>query len=229
VALADPEVDFTGIDEVVVLATPNANVIAYGPTWTGGSFDDGSITPDGQYITNGVTSGVDILYWGYLWLPHEMGHSLSFVDVYDYDGRPGYSGEFSLMNDIAGHAPEYLAWERWHAGWLDDDQILCVASDTTATIGPIEVSGGPKAAVVKVGPNRVVVIESRRAVGYDHALQREGAVVYVVDTSIESGYGPIQVANDRLALLPGESVTVDGVTVTVSGATAAGDTIIIDL
>jgi len=223
--LADPDFDFDGIDEIVVLATPRADVIGYGPTWTGGNFPNGSVVLDGTSITNGVTSGVDILYWGFLWLPHEMGHSLSFVDVYDYDGGPGFSGEFSLMNDIAADAPEYFAWERWHAGWLDDDQVLCVDDDHTATLSPIEIAGGVKAAVIKVDSSRVVVIESRRALGYDAALTDEGAVVYVVDTSIASGYGPIEVMNSKQALSPGESITVDGVTVTVLDATDDGDTI----
>jgi M6 family metalloprotease-like protein len=224
-SLADPDFDFDGIDEIVVLATPRAEVIGYGPTWTGGSFQNGSIDLDGARIMNGITSGFDILYWGYLWLPHEMGHSLSFVDTYDYDGGPGFTGEFSLMNDIAADAPEYFAWERWHANWLDDDQVLCVNGDHTTTLSPIELAGGVKAAVVKVDATRVVVVESRRAVGYDSALTDEGAIVYVVDTSIASGYGPIEVMNSKEALQAGESVTVDGVTVTVIDATDSGDTV----
>lgn len=227
--LADPDVDFSGIDAIVVLATPLADVIGYGPTWTGGDFPDGSITLDGTTITNGVTSGVDLLYWGFKWLPHELGHSLSFVDLYSYDGLPGFSGEFSMMNDIASTAPEYLAWERWHAGWLDDDQVLCVADDTTAVLEPIENRGGVKAAVIPVDGSRVVVVESRRALGYDSLLDREGAVVYVVDTSIFSGFGTIEVVNDQLALLEGDSVEVDGVTITVLEATDEGDTVRIEV
>jgi M6 family metalloprotease-like protein len=223
--LADPDFDFTDVDEVVVMATPNAEVIGYGPTWTGGDFDDGAIFPDGQYITNGVTSGFDLLYWGFLWLPHEMGHSLSFVDLYSYAGGPGFTGHFTLMNDIAAEAPEYLAYERWHAGWLDDEQVLCVESDFSWTITPIEEVGGTKALMIPVGPSRAVVVESRRAIGYDSDLSREGAIVYVVDTSIYSGEGTIQLANDQQALGAGDSATVDGITITVLESTAEGDTV----
>jgi len=225
VTLADAAYDFSEIDEIVVIATPEAEIIGYGPTWTGGQFADGWIDADGARITNGVTSGLDILYWGFLWLPHEMGHSLSFVDMYDYDGGPGFTGEFSLMNDIAAEAPEYLAWERWHAGWLDDDQIVCLADDATVTLEPVELPGGTKAAVVPIGTTRAVVIESRRAIGYDSALQREGAIVYVVDTTVYSGYGTVEVMNGQQALREGESVTVDGVTVTVVSADESSDTI----
>lgn len=227
--LADPDVDFDGIDEIVVLATPRAEVIAYGPTWTGGTFQDGWFELDGTRIMNGVTSGFDILYWGDKWLPHEMGHSLSFVDVYDYDGGPGFSGEFSMMNDIGGEAPEYFAWERWHAGWLGDDQVWCIGDDTSVTLGAVETDGGVKAVVVPVGDSRVVVVESRRAIGYDSALTREGAIVYVVDTSIPSGYGTIEVMNGQQALREGQSVTVDDITVTVTRTSDGDDTVEIDV
>ena len=231
VAKADPEVDFAGIDEVVVVATPEAEVIEKGPTWMGGAFDGGTITADGESITNAITSGADLDDWGELWLPHEMGHSLSFVDLYAFETPPdGYTRPFSLMDDIASDAPEYLAWERWHAGWIDDDQIVCLASDATPeliriALTRVEEAGGTKAVVAPVGETRAVVVESRRAIGYDSALTTEGAVVYTVDTSIESGSGPVEVANDRQALGPGESVTVDGVTVTVIDATESGDTV----
>jgi hypothetical protein len=108
------------------------------------------------------------------------------------------------MDHTGSEAPEYLAWERWHAGWIDDEQILCLESDSVAELTRIEAEGGTKAAIVPVGPTEAVVVESRRAVGYDLALTREGAVVYLVDTSIESGQGPIRVVNDRRALLEGE-------------------------
>lgn len=76
-----------------------------------------------------------------------------------------------------------------------------MADDTTAVLEPIENRGGVKAAVIPVDGSRVVVVESRRALGYDSLLDREGAVVYVVDTSIFSGFGTIEVVNDQLALL----------------------------
>ena len=225
-AAADPVIDFSGVDEIVVIATPQATAIPYGPTWTGGEFTDGWIELDGERIYNGVTSGYDLLHWGYLWLPHEMGHSLSFVDLYAFEGPPdGFTRPFSLMDDIASEAPEYLAWERWHAGWLDDDQILCVDGGTTATITPIEETGGVKALVVPIHDTRAVVVESRRAIGYDTALSREGAVAYVVDTAIASGYGPVQVLNDRRALRAGDSIEFEYVTITVVESTEVGDTV----
>ena len=78
-----------------------------------------------------------------------------------------------------------------------------------------------------------MVVESRRSVGYDAGLPKTGALVYTVDTSIYSGEGTLVVypilENDpyryNSPLAVGESVTVDGVTVTVLEATDQGDTV----
>jgi M6 family metalloprotease-like protein len=81
VTAADPVVDFAGIDEIVVIANLSAEAIGIGPTWVGGDFEGGTINVDGETITNGITSGADLPSWGFRWLTHEMGHSLSFVDL----------------------------------------------------------------------------------------------------------------------------------------------------
>jgi M6 family metalloprotease-like protein len=229
VDLADDAVDFTGADEVVVIATPNASAVGYGPTWMGGSFPNGQLTPDGTSITNGITSGADLLFWEDLWLPHEMGHSLGLPDLYSYSAPDGFTRPFSIMDLINSEAPGFMAYSRWILGWLDDDQIGCVDSDLEVALAPIETDGGLKAAMVPIDRETALLVESRRAIGYDAELSREGAVVYVVDTGIWSGEGPIVVLNDAQALLPGDSLSYEHVTVTVLGASANGDTIRIEL
>lgn len=223
--LADDHVDFREADLVVVMATPEATKIGYGPTWTGLDREGGVLEADGARITNGITSGADLVGWGGLWLNHEMGHSLSLADLYAFGSPDGFTRPFSLMDLISGEAPEYLAYERWFLGWLDDDQIACLSESTEVRLEPIEAAGGLKAAIVPRSPTRAVVVESRRALGWDAELDREGAVVYVVDTTIASGKGPVRVANERRALQHGESVTVDGVEVRVVAADDEGDTV----
>ncbi len=225
--LADDAVDFTGFDLVVLLNNPDAVALPFGPTLTGFRGADGSVSADGFDIRNGVVSGFDLTYWGYLWLNHEMGHSMGLVDLYSSaDGLPAFTGPFSLMNDIEGDAPELFAYERWLLRWLDDDQIACQSdADRTTELTAIELPGGMKAVLVQVSPSQVVAVESRRALGYDGRLARPGALVYTVDTAIESGFGPIIVANGERTLLPGEVVTVEGVTVEVVAATETTDTV----
>jgi hypothetical protein len=60
VELADADVDFSDTDIIVVMSTPNAAEIEFGPTWMGDF--NAPIVADGRTITNGVTSGADLLY-----------------------------------------------------------------------------------------------------------------------------------------------------------------------
>ncbi|MBX9769345.1 MAG: hypothetical protein K2X47_18865, partial [Bdellovibrionales bacterium] len=99
---------------------------------------------------------------------------------------------------------------------------------------PINDTGGMKAVIVPVGDTKVVVVESRRSQGVDTNISKAGALVYTVDSSIQSGQGPIKVfpaggaADPWFAQSPraaGESVSIAGVKVEVISSTAAGDTV----
>ena len=227
VTLADGAVDFSDGDVVVLIATPAAKAISYGPTWMGVGGASGSLVADGAAITNGVTSGTDLLSWGGIWLNHELGHSLGLPDLYDFNSSGGFTRPFSLMDLISSEAPGYFAYSRWLLGWISDPQVVCLSASEQVTLAPIEAKGGLKLAVVPLSSTRAVVVESRRAIGLDKALKREGAVVYTVDTTVTSGHGPVQVHNDRKALLAGESVTVEGVTIALLSSDGAGDTIVV--
>jgi M6 family metalloprotease-like protein len=227
VTLADQNVDFSKSDMVVVMANPNAAVLANGPTLTGLSY-----TADGKSFDNGVTSGADLATWSFKWLNHEAGHSMGLVDLYAFSGdMDRFVGGFSVMGLISGLAPEYLAYERWLLGWLDDAQISCQKNDdSTVTLTAIELEGGIKAVMVPTGPTSLVAVESRRALGFDTQLTKIGALVYTVDTSILSGSGPVQVLpniSDKYQSLlgPGSQVTVGKVTISVIQATDTGDTV----
>ena len=234
--LADDSVDFSDTDAVLVVSPPNAGDVPYGPTLMGWSTStDGSLNADGKYIANAVTSGADLTYWGDLWYPHEMGHSLGLPDLYGatIPGRSGFTRPFSLMDDIGSTAPGYMGYSRWILKWLDDSQIACINGNTTVALTPIETHGGLKIALVPFDQSRALAIESRRKIGYDIALEREGAVVYIVNTENGvgggSGEGPMEVLNNAQALLPNESLTYENVTITVQEANLTGDTIQIEI
>jgi M6 family metalloprotease-like protein len=240
VALADPEVDFSGATSVYVIANPDATGMSFGPAFTGAP-DWGGYTADGTTIYNGVTSGNDMTGWGFLWLNHEVDHTMGLPDLYasqfdtnNYDTQHRFVGDFDIMGFIGGKAPELLAYPRWQLGWLDDSQIACQTTpEATTTLSAIENPGGTKMVVVPTGATTAVVIESRRALGYDTKLVKPGALVYTVDTSVASGAGPINILpavnsdpyRDQSPLGPGESLTVGKVTITVLSATADGDTV----
>jgi M6 family metalloprotease-like protein len=237
VTLADADIDFSTADSVVVMVPPQATKIGYGPAF--GANPGEGYKADGKVFANGVTSGADLNNWGFLWLNHESGHTMGLPDLYayvfhnaSYDDQHRFVGGFGLMGFISGDAPEYFAFERWQLGWLDDNQINCqIEGEQATTLTAIETQGGTKAVIVPISESKAVVVESRRPLGYDAKLSKSGALVYIVDTSIGSGEGTLVVQpvldNDpyryKSPLAAGESVTVDGVTVTVLEATDQGD------
>lgn len=231
VDLADPAVDFSDAHQVIVLTNPDTVAFQFGPALTANP-GSGGIEADGAMIYNAITSASDLDFWGFRWLNHESGHSMGLVDLYAYEGDDAHRfvGDFSLMGWVNGTAPEYLAYERWLLGWLDDSQIYChQTNDETVSLTALETAGGVKAIIIPTGPTTATVVESRRAVAYDSGVLKEGALVYTVDTSIPTGSGPIQVfPHDNppytdAPLAAGETVTVGKVTVTVTEAKEDGD------
>jgi len=194
VDLADNKVDFKETDVVLVMSNPDAEAIALGPVFK-------SLDPEYQIKTNeknlsvGITSGYDLNYWGGLWLAHETGHTFGLPDLYLFEGENSLSavGTFGIMGTQAGNAPGYFAFERWVLGWLDDDQIYCHDNaEVEIELEAIEREGGTKAVIVPLDNTSALVVESRRKIGFDKKT-REGALVYLVNTSLPGGSGPIEV------------------------------------
>ncbi len=151
-------------------------------------------------------------YWsnGSSWtIPaHEFGHSgLGLADLYNYDaamlGQSGfaqqfkYMGVYDLMNWAGGAGLELTSWNRWIGNLISDKQMLCLPDEPTVTLlKPIQqLNDEVKGLVIPLSKSSAIVIENRAALGFDKDL-REGArgvITYLVDTSIASGYGPMQI------------------------------------
>ena len=242
--LSDADVDFSTTESLIILANPDAKGMGYsGPAFS--AIQGNGITLDGKYISNGATSAYDLNNWKSIWLNHEISHTMGLVDLYAYstsntanryDGLR-YTGEFSYMglSSYDSNSPSLLAFERWNLGWIEDSQIECMkSSQLTKLISPVEITGGTKAIVIPISRTKAVVVESRRAIGIDKALKKSGALVYVVDSSIQSGLGPVKVFPSDLINDPrffnapralGESVVVEGVTIKVVKSDTMGDTV----
>jgi len=225
-------VDFSQNDAFVIVSNPDAGALSNGPAFV--ASPGFGVTAGTKTFLNGSTSGKDLLVWGGYWLNHEMGHTMGLPDLYAYSGSAHrFVGGFSLMGLISGHSREFFGWERWLLGWLDDGQVFCAAPGTSEVVlTPVERTAGTKIAVIPTGPNAAVVAESRRAEGFDtNGSLTPGVLVYVIDTSIPSGSGPLKVLpiNDAdankntAALLLGGSVTLGTVTVTFLSQDANGD------
>lgn len=232
IALADPDVDFSDADVVYIMASDAVNHdISYHT-----SPDD--ISADGVQLTNFNVSSEN--YFGddsvHKIIAHELGHAFGLIDLYESeaDDIHQFVGEFDVMGNLWGRAPEFLAYHRWRLGWIDDNQIYCLQeNENRIQLSPIEQAGGVKAVVVPISDHEVVVIESRRALGYDEELFEEGALVYSVDSDLDAVIAGVVVYPDlgedksEAPLSVGESVTVSGVTVEVISADGAGDVVLV--
>ena len=149
-------------------------------------------------------------------------------------------------------AAEMLAWSRWQLGWLDESQVRCI--DTPAArvrLSPVADPGaGVAMAVVPLSETEMLVIESRRRIGYDAVEQErfpngvvasvprlavEGVLIYTVDASRLTGELPIRLAGDSgngqidayPILARGERAFVAGYTIGV--VAADGDTHVVQI
>lgn len=240
---ADPDIDFSNSDGFVILANPDATGLGdFGPAFS--SINGQGFTLDGKYIANGVTSAHDLNNWKSIWLNHETTHTMGLVDLYastpgggnDYWDWHRYVGQFSYMgfSSFESNAPGLTAYERWNLGWISDSQIMCSTNDLTQVIAPVETAEGIKALMIPLSQTKSIVVESRRPIGIDKGLKKSGALVYLVDSTKQSSLGPVQIYPSNLKSDPlylnapravGESVSVEGYTISVISADGSGDTV----
>lgn len=245
VKAADPHVDFSRYDMVYVVATRNASAISFTPTYI---HDPGTagVVADGNRIKWAVTFGKDMWHWGPKLVAHETGHTFGLPDLYAFE--PGadahrFVGGWDVMGLIGGAGPQYLAWHSWKLGWITDGQVLCRTGrgSDTVRLTAVEYGGGTKMAVVRTGPTTAYVVESRRAVQADTGVCSTGALIYKVDSSVETGQGPVRIVDAKPDVTPksgcrplddapfraGESFTdaAAGVRIEVLSADGSGETV----
>ena len=198
---ANDEVDFSRYQVVYVVA-PKSIGVDRSPAFQ--AYPGSGIAVDGTEIRYGATFFDDTRFdsrYASNVLIHETGHILGLPDLYDVPNPTFWSlfrfaGGWDMMswNEPGGH---FMAWEKWKLGWLDPSQLTCLNSpgEVTTTITPLERAGGLKAVVVPLSATSAYVVEARKKIGEDAALCDEGVLVYKVDASARSGYGPVQVAS----------------------------------
>lgn len=199
VNLAEADVDFRQYSLIYVVPTRNARAIPYSPEWNDYA---GNVRADGKVFKNGVTFGQDAWRWGYKIFNHENGHAVGLPENYNATGSGslfGFTGDWDVMGNINAIAPDFFAWEKWKLGWLDDDQAVCVTTDTqrTAVLTPLGTPGGTKLVVVRTGRYTAFIAEVRQRTGVDSRACDKGLLVYKLDASIANGAGPIRVIDSH--------------------------------
>ncbi|GGP00606.1 M6 family metalloprotease domain-containing protein [Wenjunlia tyrosinilytica] len=188
---------FRGTQVLYIVPTGAAEAVSFSPTYM-----DNVTSGDGTVIGKTVTFGQDLNHWGPTVLNHETGHAMGLPDLYSYasggSGHP-YVGGWDQMGLISGHSPDRLAWHKWKQGWLRPNQVGCLSRPGTSTevLTPVERAGGKKMAVVKTSGTRAVVAEVRSREGVDSKACATGVLIYTVDTTVDSGSGPILVQDAR--------------------------------
>ena len=196
--LVDAEVDFAGVEFVIVLAPGLAQFQRSGnPAWS--RFPGRGYTRDGNEIVQGTTlmrvftlERQDVASTAV----HEVAHSLGLPENYQLEGggaRFDLVGMWDPMSEP--NQRHFHAWHKYRLGWIVPSQIECIDSprEAQATLTPVETPGGKKAVVVRTSPSRAYVVEARRRAGLDATLCKEGVLVYTVDSSLENGGGPVRV------------------------------------
>jgi len=246
VSLTDSLIDYNQYDAIYFLLPKEIPMssISWGPAIT-----SPIITRNG-YITNGASGGADMYLpqngpgamWK--WMAHETGHAFGLYDE-NLDHASATLGNWSLMaQSWSRNAIEHNGWDRYLLGWLGDTQTTCLpkhtlsVSGTTLTLNPlVRQNAENKVALVPLSSSKILVLESRRSEGFDSIVAgREGVLVYTVDMTIgqlKGGYrtqrriGSTDVNFEDAALRAGNSVTVEGVVVTVNQLASGGDTVTI--
>ncbi|MEU6283372.1 M6 family metalloprotease domain-containing protein [Streptomyces sp. NPDC047028] len=202
VAAADPKVDFRSYDLLNVLVTPNAGPSAL-DTVLSVTFAGNSEAPvaDGVPIANAsfVYSRQDdgsgsYAKTGYRVLPHENGHVFGLPDLYTQAGG-GSVGHWDIMSEDWGADNDMLAWHKWKLGWLDASQVACAArsGSTDYTLTPLSRAGGGKLVFVPLDGRTGYALELRTQSGNDEDVCRPGILIYKVDSTIDTGRGPVKV------------------------------------
>jgi len=141
-----------------------------------------------------------------LWV-HELGHSLyGFEDLYLFSeaknqtsGTTGKTdssvpNKWDLMADSSRGI--FLEWNRYMMGWIYDSEVRCL-SDQNASVHyltDMDITKHPKLLTINLAPGVTLAAEVRNAAGVD-----KGLLLYIINTYINHGEGPILTQNNLLA------------------------------
>jgi len=135
-------------------------------------------------------------------MAHELGHDLTWPDLYDTDYSSEGVGDWSIMgggswNDnagLAGSSPALPdAWLKWYQGWITPTPVVGILNG--ASIG--QSATNPSAYLLGTNPNGVdwdftkhsgsgeyFLVENRNNVGYDVGLPGCGLLITHIDEAV---------------------------------------------
>ncbi|WP_435056859.1 M6 family metalloprotease domain-containing protein [Streptomyces cinereoruber] len=205
VAAADADVDFSRYDIVYLVADPDAPGVDSDATKVVNL--ERPLEVDGTEIRRVVTvferhpPDRNVL-------AHETGHVFDLPDLYHRpeDGKGDWDthvGDWDVMGSQFGLSPDLFGWHKWKLGWLSPAQVACVQGPESRIVAlePTDAPAGDggtlgtRLAVVRTGPDSVLVVEARGDTGNNAETCTEGVLVYRVRGTTASGDGPVEVVD----------------------------------
>jgi len=238
----DPQVNFAGVDVVVVMTPPSirSNQVAYSPAMP---YPVAAPLVTGERSIFSATMTGEDAWRDPMTIVHEFGHLIGLTDLYamylsdEVRTTHHYTGKWDFM----GYAwtKGMFGWHRFLQGWLEDSEVLCAntAGEFLATLAPLgSTSKTTELLLLRGASGKLVGLEVRRPGPMDEfvSASNQGVLVYTIDPSGTTGGGPLRVQglaldrNTYLATAPlrvGQALTVDGWTINVTASGAAGDAV----
>ncbi|GAP13408.1 protein containg M6 family metalloprotease domain [Longilinea arvoryzae] len=137
-------------------------------------------------------------------MAHELGHDLTWPDLYDIDNSSEGVGNWSIMGSGSwnyfsgydGNSPAMPdAWLKWYQGWITPTDVHA----TQAGVSIAQAETNPRAYRLLSNPNGVdwnfevtsgsgeyFLVENRQLTGYDAGLPGCGLLVWHIDESVTS-------------------------------------------
>lgn len=206
VKAADARVDFRKYDLVNVLVTPNAGPPAVDTvlsvTYSGirnVPRADGVPLSNVSFVYSRQDDGTPAAHRNaYRVLPHENAHAFGIPDLYTADGGTK-AGHWDVMSEDWGAGNDFLGWHKHKLGWLGGGRFACATGhgDSVHRLAPLARPDGTKLLYVPVSGSTGWAVEVRTRAGNDHAVCKPGVLVYWVDAGVDSGRGPVTVADSE--------------------------------
>jgi M6 family metalloprotease-like protein len=205
---ADPVVDFSNTDVVLLILPKNADVLEVGALSFLTQRDaKTTVSADGNTIVHFLAGGnrFDKRPQTNLWSfwAHEFGHMLGLPDMVLHGNIQGvemwevnpFSG-YDIMAQQDGPLRTINSWTRWVNGWIPDDAVFCTSSETVNrhvfALAPLDDLGSEfgRSLVIKISEDEVVVVENRSPNRqFDTPVDDEwyGIVSYLVSRKLGHG------------------------------------------